>query len=80
MQEVQKSRKIDIFPTGLTHGFGPKMALVIMNLVAFILTFVELFLPIIISLLLAKLNKNYTATTNEMIKIESRVKISAAVF
>ena len=22
-----KSRKIDIFPKGLTHGFGPKMAL-----------------------------------------------------
>ena len=21
-----KSRKIDIFPKGLTHGFGPKMA------------------------------------------------------
>ena len=56
------------------------MALVIMNLVAFILTFVELILPIIINLLLAKWNKNYTATTNEMIKIESPVKISAAVF
>ena len=23
-----KSRKIDIFPKGLTHGFGPKMAIV----------------------------------------------------
>ena len=22
-----KSRKIDIFPNGLTHGFGPKMAI-----------------------------------------------------
>ena len=22
-----KSRKIDIFPKGLTHGFGPKMAI-----------------------------------------------------
>ena len=22
-----KSRKIDIFPEGLTHGFGPKMAI-----------------------------------------------------
>ena len=22
-----KSRKIDIFPRGLTHGFGPKMAI-----------------------------------------------------
>ena len=24
---TSKSRKIDIFPKGLTHGFGPKMAL-----------------------------------------------------
>ena len=34
----------------------------------------------IISLPLAKWNKKYTATTNEMIKIESPLKISAAVF
>ena len=26
-QEVQKLKKIDIFPKGLTHGFGPKMAI-----------------------------------------------------
>ena len=26
-QEVQKVKKIDIFPKGLTHGFGPKMAI-----------------------------------------------------
>ena len=26
-QEVSKSRKIDIFLKGLTHGFGPKMAI-----------------------------------------------------
>ena len=26
-QELSKSRKIDIFPNGLTHGFGPKMAI-----------------------------------------------------
>ena len=26
-QENQKSRKIDIFPKGLTHGFRPKMAI-----------------------------------------------------
>ena len=26
-QEVSKSRKIDIFPKGLTHGFGAKMAI-----------------------------------------------------
>ena len=44
-----------------------------MNLVALILAN-------IISLLLAKWNKKYTATTNEMIKIESPLKISAAVF
>ena len=44
-----------------------------MNLVALILAN-------IISLLLAKWNKKYTATTNEMIKIESPRKISAAVF
>ena len=25
-QECSKSGKIDIFPKGLTHGFGPKMA------------------------------------------------------
>ena len=25
--ESLKSRKIDIFPKGLTHGFGPKMAI-----------------------------------------------------
>ena len=25
--ESPKSRKIDIFPKGLTHGFGPKMAI-----------------------------------------------------
>ena len=25
--EILKSRKIDIFPKGLTHGFGPKMAI-----------------------------------------------------
>ena len=24
---ISKSRKIDIFPKGLTHGFGPKMAI-----------------------------------------------------
>ena len=24
---IPKSRKIDIFPKGLTHGFGPKMAI-----------------------------------------------------
>ena len=24
-----KSRKIDIFPKGLTHGFGPKMAIIL---------------------------------------------------
>ena len=23
----KKSRKIDIFPTGITHAFGPKMAI-----------------------------------------------------
>ena len=27
MKEVQKVGKIAIFPTGLTHGFGPKMAI-----------------------------------------------------
>ena len=26
-QEVKKIRKIDIFPKGLTHAFGPKMAI-----------------------------------------------------
>ena len=26
-QEVQKFRKIDIFPNGLTYGFGPKIAI-----------------------------------------------------
>ena len=26
-QEVQKVAKMDIFPKGLTHGFGPKMAI-----------------------------------------------------
>ena len=26
-QEVQKVEKIDNFPKGLTHGFGPKMAI-----------------------------------------------------
>ena len=26
-QEVQKVQKIDIFPKGLAHGFGPKMAI-----------------------------------------------------
>ena len=26
-QECSKSGKIDIFPKGLTHGFGPKMAI-----------------------------------------------------
>ena len=26
-KELQKSRKIDIFLKGLTHGFGPKMGL-----------------------------------------------------
>ena len=25
--QSSKSRKIDIFPKGLTHGFGPKMAI-----------------------------------------------------
>ena len=25
--KMLKSRKIDIFPKGLTHGFGPKMAI-----------------------------------------------------
>ena len=24
---MSKSRQIDIFPKGLTHGFGPKMAI-----------------------------------------------------
>ena len=24
---ISKSRKIDIFPKGLTHGFGPKMTI-----------------------------------------------------
>ena len=27
MQKGSKSRKIDIFPKGLTHGFGPKIAI-----------------------------------------------------
>ena len=26
-QEVQKDKKIDIFPKGLTHGFGQKWAI-----------------------------------------------------
>ena len=26
-KKSSKSRKIDIFPKGLTHGFGPKMAI-----------------------------------------------------
>ena len=26
-KKSKKGRKIDIFPKGLTHGFGPKMAL-----------------------------------------------------
>ena len=26
-QKVQKVEKIDIFPKGLNHGFGPKMAI-----------------------------------------------------
>ena len=26
-KNVQKVEKIDIFPKGLTHGFGPKMAI-----------------------------------------------------
>ena len=26
--DVEKSRKIDIFPKGLPHGFGPKMAII----------------------------------------------------
>ena len=26
--EKFQSRKIDIFPKGLTHGFGPKMAII----------------------------------------------------
>ena len=25
--EVQKVEKVDIFPEGLTHGFGPKIAI-----------------------------------------------------
>ena len=26
-KELKTSRKIDIFPKGLTHGFGPKMVI-----------------------------------------------------
>ena len=26
-QEVQNVKKLNIFPTGLNHGFGPKMAI-----------------------------------------------------
>ena len=26
-KKISKSRKIDNFPKGLTHGFGPKMAI-----------------------------------------------------
>ena len=27
-KKSSKSRKIDIFPKGFTHGFGPKMAII----------------------------------------------------